>query len=144
MLWPATAHRIAPLRPLRSPPVATVLLVEDNLDNRFIYRTILEHHGHTVHEAEDGVEGVRLAQELQPDVILMNIAMPNMTGWEAVELLKGHPRTRRIPVITLTGHGSTEDEHRARGIGFDLFIRKPAEPLNVVDAVEAFTQTKQE
>lgn len=120
--------------------MALVLLVEDNLDNRFIYCTILEHRGHVVHEAGDGVDGVRLARELRPDVILLDIAMPNMNGWEAVQILKADPATGAIPVIALTAHAMTEDEDRARELGFDLFIRKPVEPQLVVEAVERFTR----
>lgn len=117
--------------------MAVVLLVEDNFDNRFIYRTILEHRGHTVHEAEDGFRGVQLAQRLQPDVILLDIAMPVMNGWEAIQQLKRDPLTQGIPVIALTAHAFQQDEERARELGFDQFIRKPVEPIDVARAVEA-------
>ena len=124
--------------------MALVLLVEDNFDNRFIYCTILEHRGYTVREALDGAEGVRMAQELLPDVILLDIAMPVMNGWEAIHLLKSHPLTKHIPVIALTAHALSEDENRARELGFDQFIRKPVEPVDVVRAVEAFLRIEEE
>ena len=113
-----------------------ILLIEDNDDNRWIYSTVLEHHGHTVHLAVNGAEGVRMAQDVIPDVILLDIAMPTMTGWEAITLLKVHPRTAHIPVIALTAHALKSDEERAMQLGFDAFIRKPVEPKRVLEIVE--------
>ena len=81
---------------------ATILLVEDNPDNRAIYGTILRHFGYTVAEAETGEDGVRMAREIHPALILMDVAMPGMDGWEATRILKGDPDTAAIPVIALT------------------------------------------
>ncbi len=80
----------------------TVLLVEDNEDNRIVYATVLEHFGYRVLEATDGAEGVRLAREQRPDVVLMDISIPVIDGWQATSMLKEDPRTNAIPVIALT------------------------------------------
>src|SRR4051812_36123465 len=88
-----------------SPPVGhTLLLVEDNEDNRIIYSTVLRHLGYEVIEALDGVEAVALARSRLPDLILMDISIPEMDGWEATRVLRADERTRRIPIIALTAH----------------------------------------
>lgn len=115
-----------------------VLLVEDNLDNQVIYRMILEHHGYEVIEAGDGRTGVELARERRPDIVLMDISLPVMDGWDATRILKGDPATAAIPVIALTAHALRSDEAKAQEIGFDAFIRKPAEPKLVLQTVQRF------
>src|SRR5687767_8433746 len=97
-------------------PRATVLLVEDNPDNRGIYRAILEHGGIEVLEAEDGATGVRIAQERHPDLILMDVSVPVMDGWEATKLLKSDPATRDIQIIALTAHALQSDRQRAAAV----------------------------
>ena len=82
----------------------TVLLVEDNEDNLVVYRTILEHVGYRVIEARDGEEGVSRAKEHIPDLILMDISIPKMDGWEATQRLKADDNTKKIPIIALTAH----------------------------------------
>ncbi|HEX2205226.1 MAG TPA: response regulator [Longimicrobium sp.] len=113
-----------------------ILLVEDNADNRDIYTTILRHHGYQVAEAVDGETGVRLARELQPAVILMDVTMPGMDGWEATRLIKAEPSTAAIPVVALTAHAMAEDRARAVEAGCDAYLSKPVEPSRVVQEVE--------
>ena len=119
-------------------PEGRVLLVEDNLDNQVIYRMILEHYGYEVIEAGDGRAGVELAREQRPDLVLMDISLPVMDGWDATRILKGDPVTAGIPVIALTAHALRSDEAKAHEIGFDAFIRKPAEPKLVLQTVQRF------
>jgi two-component system, cell cycle response regulator DivK len=114
---------------------ATVLIVEDNLDNRIIYRTILEHSGFLVIEAEDGVTGVRLARERRPDLVLMDISIPVIDGHEATRILKADPATASIPIVALTAHAMAEDRIRAADAGCDGYLAKPAEPKHVVAEV---------
>lgn len=114
----------------------SVLLVEDNEDNRTIYTTILRHCGHEVAEAGTGEEGIRLARELRPGVILMDVAMPGIDGWEATRRLKGDPQTARIPVIALTAHAMAEDRQRAADAGCEGYLAKPIEPRRVVEEVK--------
>ena len=115
--------------------MSTILLVEDHEDNRIVYRTVLEHFGYTVLEAHDGAEGVRRAREERPDLILMDISIPVMDGWEATRVLKADPETARIPVIALTAHALAEDRARATEAGCDGYLAKPVEPRRVVEEV---------
>lgn len=121
--------------------MSTILLVEDNHDNRAIYRTILEHVGHTVIEAVDGEEGVRQAREVQPALILMDISIPKIDGYEATRLLKADPVTADIPIIALTAHVMKDDERKALEAGCDGYIAKPVEPGRVAKEVERFIGT---
>ena len=116
-------------------PAPTVLLVEDNEDNRTIYSTILRHTGHEVWEAANGEEGIRLARLHLPSVILMDVAMPGIDGWEATRLLKLDPATAQIPVIALTAHAMAEDRRRAAEAGCAGYLAKPVEPRRVVEEV---------
>ncbi len=116
----------------------TVLLVEDNEDNLVVYRTILEHVGFRVIEARDGEEGVSRARSQQPDIILMDISIPKMDGWEATQRLKGDDATAGIPIIALTAHALEEDRVKAMRAGCDGYLAKPVEPRRVVQEVEKF------
>ncbi len=117
-------------------PRLTVLIVEDNVDNRIIYRTFLEHHGFTVLEASDGEAGVRSARETRPDVVLMDISMPVLDGHQATRLLKADPATASIPVVALTANAMTEDRRLATEAGCDSYLAKPAEPREVLAEVQ--------
>lgn len=119
-------------------PRKTVLLVEDNEDNLVVYRTILEHVGYQVVEARDGEEGVSRAHSERPDIILMDISIPKMDGWEATVRLKGHEDTAEIPIIALTAHALEEDRAKAMRAGCDGYLAKPVEPRRVVQEVEKF------
>jgi two-component system, cell cycle response regulator DivK len=114
----------------------TILLVEDNADNRTIYGTILRHVGYTVAEASSGEEGLRLARELNPSLVLMDVAMPGIDGWEATRILKQDPTTAGIPVVALTAHAMAEDRRRAEEVGCDGYLSKPIEPRRVVEEVK--------
>jgi two-component system, cell cycle response regulator DivK len=115
-----------------------VLLVEDNFDNRSIYRTILEVSGYTVVEALDGKAAIERAREVQPDLILMDISIPEVDGWEATRVLKGDPATSKIPIVALTAHAMAEDRRRAQDVGFDGYLAKPVPPRDVVEEVHRF------
>jgi CheY-like chemotaxis protein len=116
----------------------TVLLVEDNEDNLVVYRTILEHVGYRVIEARDGEEGVTQARQEMPDLILMDISIPKIDGWEATQRLKADSATRKIPIIALTAHALEEDRQKAVQAGCDGYLAKPVEPRRVVQEVERF------
>lgn len=115
---------------------ATVLLVEDNEDNLRIYSTILTYSGYQVIEATDGEAGLAAARERQPSLILMDVSIPKIDGWEVTRILKADPATATIPVIALTAHALATDRERAQEIGFDGYISKPAEPRQVLAEVE--------
>mgnify|MGYP001042077678 FL=1 len=116
----------------------TVLLVEDNEDNLVVYRTILDHVGYNVLEARDGEEGVSRARQEHPDLILMDISIPKIDGWEATRRLKADEATRDIPIIALTAHALEEDRERAIAAGCDGYLAKPVEPRRVVEEVQRF------
>ncbi|HEY7895951.1 MAG TPA: response regulator [Gemmatimonadaceae bacterium] len=116
----------------------TVLLVEDNEDNRIVYSTILQHFGYRVMEAFNGEEGIAKARTEQPDLILMDISIPVIDGWEATQVLKRDPTTRRIPIIALTAHALASDREKAMEVGCDSYLAKPCEPKTVVSEVERF------
>jgi len=114
----------------------TILLVEDHEDNRIVYRTVLQHFGYTVLEAFDGEEGIRRAREELPDLILMDISIPRIDGWEATRMLKADPATQRIPIIALTAHALPEDRAQAVSVGCDGYLAKPIEPRRVLEEVQ--------
>lgn len=113
----------------------TLLLVEDNEDNRIIYSTVLRHLGYVVIEAQDGIEAVERARSALPDLILMDISIPRMDGWEATRVLRADPRTKAIPIIALTAHALADDRERASEVGFSSYLAKPIEPRVVVAEV---------
>lgn len=115
-----------------------ILLVEDHEDNRNIYRTILEHFGFKVTLAADGQEGVRLAREGGPDLILLDIDIPVLDGLEVARKLKGSSATARIPIVALTAYSQPEDRERAQAAGFDGYLAKPVSPRRVLAEVRRF------
>jgi two-component system, cell cycle response regulator DivK len=115
-----------------------ILLVEDNDDNLSVYRTILEYVGHEVLEARDGEAGITEARQGHPDLILMDISIPKIDGYEATRILKADPATRHIPIIALTAHAMEEDRAKARAVGCDGFLAKPVEPRRVVSEIERY------
>lgn len=127
----------APVRraPGAGPAGRTVLMVEDNEDNRIIYATMLRHVGYVVHEATDGEQGLAMARSTHPDIILMDISVPLVDGWEATRRLKADPATRDIPVVALTAHALPTDRARAEEVGCDAYLAKPCPPQDVASTV---------
>ncbi len=118
--------------------VKTILLVEDNEDNLIVYRTILDHVGYPVIEARDGEEGVARARADIPDLILMDVSLPKMDGWEATRRIKADEKTRQIPIIAVTAHALDDDREKATQVGCDGYLAKPVAPRRVVEEVERF------
>ena len=104
---------------------------------------MLEFGGHRVIEARDGPEGVQVARDQLPDVILMDISIPIIDGWEATTLLKADDRTRHIPIVALTAHAMASDREKAASVGCDGFLAKPIEPRAVLDEVNRWLSLKQ-
>ena len=105
-----------------------VLLIEDFDDAREMYAEYLEFNGLRVAGAADAVRGLQMADELQPSIILMDAALPGLSGWDAIRELKANPRTRHIPVLMMTGHVLGDAKERALAAGADGFIPKPCLP----------------
>lgn len=115
-----------------------VLIVEDNDDNRHIYETILRHHGYVVLTAADGQDGLEMAVREVPDLILLDISLPRLSGWEIASQLLANDDTRSIVLVALTAHAYSEDRERARELGFQSYMTKPVEPRRVVEEVARF------
>ena len=113
--------------------MARVLLVEDNELNRDMLSRRLEKEGHTLLIATNGLEALHLANEEQPDIILMDMNLPEMDGWEATRQLKNHPATQSIPVIALTAHAMRGDRERAIAAGFHNYLTKPLTATTFMD-----------
>lgn len=113
-----------------------ILLVEDNEDNRIIYATALRYAGFDVVEAITGTEGVYHARSSSPDLILMDISVPELDGWEATALLKADPATQRIPIIALTAHALPGDRERSMAVGCDGYLAKPITPGALIAEVD--------
>jgi Response regulator containing a CheY-like receiver domain and an HD-GYP domain len=120
-----------------------ILLVEDHELNRDMLSRRLVRKGYEVLTAEDGKQGVELAERESPDVILMDLSLPVLDGWEATRLLKSDPATRNIPVIALTAHAMSGDESKAYEAGCDDFDTKPVELNRLLEKIEAATATHQ-
>ena len=113
-----------------------VLVVEDYQDAREMYTAYLQFSGYRVAEATNGVEAIEQAQELMPDIILMDLALPKMDGWEATRRLKNDDRTRNIPIVALTGHALAGHAEGARQAGCDSFVTKPCLPDALVAEIK--------
>lgn len=116
-----------------------ILVVEDDTDNRRIVAKVLSVDGYEVVEATDGLEALERARTERPHLILMDLALPNMDGWEATRRLKGDPETRHIPVVALTAVAMRGDEEQARAAGCDDYISKPARPAVIRELVKKYT-----
>jgi len=114
---------------------ALVLVVDDFQDNREMFAEILSLSGFRVREAENGREALDRAFTEVPDVVLMDLSLPELDGWEATRRLKRDPRTAHVPVVALTGHALAECSRDAREAGCDAFLTKPCLPEVIVDEV---------
>jgi two-component system cell cycle response regulator DivK len=103
----------------------TVLLIEDNDANRYLARFVLEKNGLEVIQASNGIEGVRIALERLPDLILMDIEMPEMDGYEASARLRADPRTAHTPIMAFTSFALPSERQRALRQGFTDYLEKP-------------------
>ena len=113
-----------------------VLVVEDYQDAREMYAAYLQFSGFRVAEATNGFEAIDKTLELMPDIILMDLALPKMDGWEATRRLKLDDRTRHIPVVALTGHALAGHAEGARQAGCDSFVTKPCLPDALVAEIQ--------
>lgn len=114
-----------------------ILLVEDNELNRDMLSRRLERRNYQVTIAVDGAEGVAKAMQLAPHLILMDLSLPVLDGWDAIRRLKGDPTTASIPIIALTAHALAEDERTAREAGADDFDTKPVDLTRILGKMEA-------
>ena len=119
-----------------------VLVVEDNEMNRDMLSRRLERKGYVVITAEDGVEGMRLAAAEHPAIVLMDMSLPVLDGWEATRRLKADDATRDIPVVALTAHAMEADRDKARDAGCDGFATKPIDMPRLLATMEALMKSE--
>lgn len=115
--------------------MAKILIVEDNEPNRQMLARRLERKGFTAITAPDGEEGYSLARAEAPDLILMDISLPGMDGWQVIDLLKSEGPTRDIPVIILTAHALVDDRSKAVAVGCDDYFSKPVDFQRLLDRI---------
>jgi CheY-like chemotaxis protein len=114
-----------------------ILMIEDNEQNRDALSRRLQRHGYDVIMAVDGRQGVAMAQSELPDLILMDLNLPDVDGWEATRILKEAPETRAIPIMAMTAHAIAGDQERALQAGCDDYHAKPVEFQRLLTQIEA-------
>ena len=119
-----------------------LLLVEDNEMNRDMLTQRLERKGYQIMIAVDGIEGVRMAKSERPDLILMDMSLPNIDGWEATRLIKASVETRDIPVIALTSHAMPGDRERCLEVGCDEYDTKPIDFYRLLTKIDRLMRRK--
>lgn len=127
-----------PKAPAMAPPARTaplVLIVDDYPDNREMYSSFLSFSGLQVEEAANGREALAKAFALLPDLVVMDLSLPGVDGWQATRELKADPRTKHIPVVALTGHALAGTSDTALAAGCDLFLTKPCLPQDLLEEI---------
>jgi two-component system, cell cycle response regulator DivK len=117
-----------------------VQLIEDNEQNRYLLTFLLERSGHVVSAANDGLAGIRLAQQNSPDVILLDIQLPTMHGYDVAKGLRKIPALANTPIIAVTSYAMPGDREKALAAGCDNYIEKPIDPETFVSEVERIVQ----
>ena len=117
-----------------------ILVVDDNVDSAESMAMMLKLSGHDVATAHDGLEAVKLAQEFQPDVVLLDLGMPKLDGYEAARSIRQQPWGERMMLVALTGWGQAEDKRRSHEAGFDAHLVKPVD----FDALEKLVATSKD
>ena len=120
--------------------MARILLVEDNETIRDMVSERLVYRGHEVVSASDGIEGVAMAESERPDVILMDMSLPGMDGWQATQQIKSTAQIHSIPVIALTAHAIAGDRQKCLEVGCDAYIAKPIDFTQLLETIQALSQ----
>jgi len=119
-----------------------VLIIEDSSVNMLLEAAVLSRSGHKTFQAKDAVDGVRMAQEVRPDVILMDLGLPQLDGFAATRILKGDPATKDIPIIAVTASDTRADKEQAAHDGFDGYVTKPITPRELMAEIETVSRKK--
>ena len=115
-----------------------ILIIEDQEDNRRILHDLLTGAGYELIEAETGEDGVALAESRRPDLILMDIQLPGLDGYEATRRIKANPALRAIPIIAVTSYALSGDDVKAREAGCDAYVTKPFSPRALLAKIQEF------
>ena len=116
-----------------------ILVVEDQDDNRQILRDLLSHAGYEVFEVDNGEDALPAAVEHRPDVILMDLQLPLLDGYEATKRIKADPALKHIPIIVVTSYALSGDEAKARTAGCDAYVAKPFSPRALLERIREFS-----
>lgn len=128
---------------MRSSPPIKVLVVDDDRDSVEMLKILLDMNGGATHVAYDGVEAVKLAEELRPEVILLDIGLPKIDGYEACRRIREHAWGRHMIVVALTGRGLDDDRAMSQRSGFDMHLVKPVEPELLLTVLAATPRDSQ-
>ena len=120
--------------------MSTILIVEDNEKNMKLVRDILRHQGHATLEAVNGLDGVRLAEQEHPDLVLMDIQLPDIDGIEALARIRADAALDAVPVLAVSASVMPDDQQKIISSGFDAFIMKPINLKQFVETVQRFLQ----
>ena len=118
--------------------MSVILIVEDNEKNLKLVRDVLQFKGHQTVEAMTGTEGLRLARESLPDLILMDIQLPDIDGITALARLRADPQTQKIPVLAVSASVMPDEQQKIAASGFDAYVTKPINVKNFIETVERF------
>lgn len=121
-----------------------VLLIEDNEENRYLVTFLLKAHGYEVFHAATGPDGIVLAGQVRPDLILLDIQLPGMDGHEVARTIKKDPELRSIPIVAVTSYAMVGDREKVFAAGAEGYIEKPINPETFVSELERFVQSKTE
>ncbi len=120
--------------------MALILVVEDDEANQELVTRFLRRNGHLVIQARDGLTGTLTAQETMPDLILMDLGLPKLDGWEASQRIRSNPATAHIPIIALTAHSLTDDVTKAVASGIDAYETKPVVYQRLMKKIETLVK----
>lgn len=120
----------------------TILSVEDTMENRILVRRILESQGYQVIDAVNALEGIKKAVEIKPDLILMDINLPDLDGFTAVTRIRSFPQLTTVPIIALTARNVMDDRDRAKAIGCDAYLNKPIDVEELIKSVAQYLTTR--
>ena len=115
-----------------------ILVVEDQEDNRRILRVLLKNSGYEMVEAEDGEQALEAVAKQRPDLILMDIQLPRLDGYETTRRIKANPELKAIPIIAVTSYALSGDEGKARAAGCDDYVTKPFSPLKLLEKIRGY------
>lgn len=129
----------------RSLDQKVILVVDDTPDNLAVAKTVLMFHGATVHTATNGAEALEILRQITPNLILLDIRMPTMDGWEMFHSARNTPHLQNIPIIAVTAYAMSSDREEILRAGFDSYISKPFDITHLVDVItEVITRSAQQ
>jgi two-component system cell cycle response regulator DivK len=117
-----------------------ILVIEDNEQNLYLTTFILEKHGYEAIQAREGGDGIRLAGQAKPDLILLDIQLPEMDGYQVAQALRSNPALVGVPIVAVTSYAMLGDRERILAAGCTGYIEKPINPDTFVDQIEAYLQ----